>query len=98
MRKLLLTSLVLLLFGTIVSSQPIPVDRMYLGRTPPGSTPKIFSLAVSAGTFATERITISDDNKEIYYSEIKSYYPISGAKTKCYSYPGGKWMGLLPTL
>ena len=93
MRKLLLTSLVLLLFGTIVSSQPIPVDRMYLGQTPPGSTPKIFSLAVSAGTFATERITISDDNKEIYYSEIKSYYPISGAKTKCYSYTGGKWMG-----
>lgn len=95
MKNLLLTTLVLLFFGTIASSQPIPADRMYLGQTLPDNTPRIFSLSVSTGTFATERITISDDNKEIYYSEIKSYYPISAAKTKYYSYTEGKWMGPL---
>lgn len=93
MKNLLLTSLILLLFDTIVSSQTIPADRMYLGQTPPGNSPQIFDLAVSPGTFATERITISNDNKEIYYSEIKSYYPITAAKTKYYSYAAGKWIG-----
>jgi hypothetical protein len=93
MRNLLLTALALPLFVTIASSQPIPADRMYLGQTPPGNIPKIFSLSVSTGTFATERITISNDNKEIYYSEIKSYYPITAAKTKYYSYAAGKWTG-----
>ncbi len=95
MKNLLLTSLALLLFGTVASSQPIPADRMYLGQTQPGNTPEIFNLTVSAGTFAAERIAISDNNKQIYYSEIKSYYPIIGAKTKYYRYTGGKWMGPL---
>lgn len=95
MKNLLLTSLVLILSNMLACSQSIPADRMYLGQTPPGNTPKIFSLAVSTGTFAAERITISDDNKEIYYSEIKSYYPTSATKTKHYSYTDGKWMGPL---
>jgi len=42
-------------------------------QTPPGNTPKIFTLSVNPGFFATERIAIYDDGRDIYYSEIKGY-------------------------
>jgi len=83
------------LLVTICFAQTVPTDSLYLGQTAPGDVPKVFKLGVSPEHFAAERITISHDNKEIYYSEIKSYYPISAAKTKYYSYAGGKWMGPL---
>lgn len=83
------------LLVTICFAQTVPTDSLYLGQTAPGDIPKIFKLRVSPEHFAAERITISNDNKEIYYSEIKSYYPISAAKTKYYSYAGGKWTGPL---
>ncbi len=45
------------------------------------------------GFFAAERIAISSDGRDIYYSEIKSYYPNTGESIKKYSYTGGKWVG-----
>jgi hypothetical protein len=84
--------LILTVWGSI-SAQPIPPDSLYLGQIPPGNTPQIFNLSVTAGSFAAERIAISDDNKEIYYSEVHSYYPISGAKIKSYRFSGDSWTG-----
>jgi hypothetical protein len=74
-------------------SQSVPKDSLYLGQTPPGNEPKVFLLAVTPGTFPAERIAISKDGSEIYYSEIKSYYPVTGAKLKYYKYVNNKWTG-----
>jgi hypothetical protein len=74
-------------------SQPIPAGKLYLGQTPPGNSPKIFPLSVNPGFFAAERIAISDDGRDLYYSEIKGYYPDTGESIKNYSYSDGKWTG-----
>ncbi len=66
---------------------------MYLGQFAPGDIPKVFQLQVSPEHFAAERIAISNDGREIFYSEIKSYYPINSARIKNYRFTGGKWTG-----
>jgi hypothetical protein len=93
MKKPMLITIFLLLIVGFVSSQVIPSDSLYLGQTPPGCTPQIFNLSVNAGSFAAERIAISSDSKNIYYSEVHSYYPVTGDTIKCYSYSGGNWTG-----
>ncbi|MDO9510473.1 MAG: putative Ig domain-containing protein [Bacteroidales bacterium] len=74
-------------------SQTIPHDSLYLGQTPPGITPQIFKLEVSNGSFAAERMSISNNGREVFYSEIKSYYPINSAKIRSYKYTEGQWTG-----
>ena len=72
-------------------AETIPDSALYLGQTPPGNTPKIFNLSVSPGFFAAERIAISNDGTEIYYSELDGYFHL--ARIKHYIYSGGKWNG-----
>jgi hypothetical protein len=78
-------------FSTIFSQQ-IPADSLFLGQTPPGATPKVFALPVSNGLMPGERITITSDGKEIYYSELNSYPPTIH-RIKCFKYLGDKWQG-----
>ena len=83
-------------FSILVSfgfAQTIPSDSLYLGQVAPESTPKIFKLSASPEHFIAERIAISNDGKEIIYSEIKSYYPINSAGIKNYRYSEGRWTG-----
>lgn len=87
------TSLFCLLLATAGISQSIPKDSLYLGQVPPGNEPKVFKLDVTPGSFAAERIAISRDGSEIYYSEIKSYYPVVGDRIKFYKYSNSKWTG-----
>ena len=72
--------------------QAIPQDSLYLGQTPPGATPKIFILPVSKGLMPGERITITSDGKEIYYSELNGYPPTIN-RIKCFKYLDNKWEG-----
>lgn len=74
-------------------AQSMQEQNLFLGETPPGNTPKVFPLAVRSGFFAAERIAISDDGRDIYYTEIKGYYPIRGEKIKRYTFIEGKWQG-----
>jgi hypothetical protein len=74
-------------------SQSLKVEDPYLKQVPPGQTPKIFPLAVNKGFFAAERIAISPDGRDIYFSEIKSYYPINGESIKRYRFSDGRWTG-----
>lgn len=78
-------------FSKMCFSQSIPKDSLYLGQTPPENTPKVFRLEVTPGTFAAERIAISKDGKEIFYSEVLGYYPNRGEKIRCYKFENGKW-------
>jgi hypothetical protein len=47
MKKLALTSVLLLVFGFIAISQPIPPDRPYLGQNPPGNVQKDLALVLT---------------------------------------------------
>jgi hypothetical protein len=83
-----------LLFADICLSQAIPADSMYLAQVPPtGITPKRFFLPVSPQSFTAERIAISNDGKEIFYSVIRNYYPSAGDTIKCFKYTDDKWTG-----
>jgi hypothetical protein len=74
-------------------AQKLPTGNLYLGQIPPGNTPKALPLFVNEGFFAAERIAISNDGRDIYYSEIKGYYPIRGENIKRYIFADGKWNG-----
>jgi hypothetical protein len=88
-----LISAVLCFMVNTVFAQNIPKDSLYLGQVPPGNTTERLSLSVNKGFFAGERIAKSPDGSDIYYSEIKSYYPIKGENIKRYSCSEGKWTG-----
>ena len=92
MKSILLFTFISLL-ATTGFTQSIPAGSLYLGQTPPVSTPKALPLFVNKGFFAAERIAISHDGRDIYYSEIKGYYPIKGENIKRYSLSDGKWIG-----
>jgi hypothetical protein len=89
----ILFSAVCSLFANTGFPQSVSEGNLYLGQTPPGDTPKIFPLQVKQGFFAAERIAISDDGMDIYYSEIQGYYPNTGESIKRYSFSEGKWAG-----
>ena len=93
MKTSVLFSVLLLISCIRLQSQSIPPDSLYLGQTPPGSDPKIFTLTVDSGFFAAERIAISNDGAEICYSELKGYYPINTPKIRMYRYSGNRWSG-----
>jgi hypothetical protein len=92
LRSILISTVCLFMLGC-GSHKNVPVESLYLGQTPPGNTPKIFPLGVKQGFFAAERIAISHDNKEIYFSELKGYYPNTGECVKKYTFSDGKWTG-----
>ena len=85
--------IICLTFIKLGISQTVPNDSLYLGQTPPENEPKIFKLEVTQGTFAAERIAISKDGSEIYYSEVKAYYPNTGEKIRYYKFVDNKWTG-----
>ena len=77
-----------------LNAQGIPDDSLYLAQIPPtGVTPKRFVLPVSPLSFTAERISISNDGREIYYSVVRNYYPIVGDTIKCFKYTDNKWTG-----
>ena len=84
--KSILLSIVFFLFASTSPAQKLTTGDLYLGQTPPGNAPKAFPLKVNEGFFPAERIVISNDGKDIYYSEIKSYYPIRGENIKRYTF------------
>jgi hypothetical protein len=93
---ILRSTMFLVFFSTMAnpgSSQSIPKDSLFLGQKTPQGKPEIFPLFVNKGFFAAERIAITNDGKEILYSEIKGYYPIKGENIKRYIYTDGKWKG-----
>ena len=73
-----------------VNAQVIPNDSLYLGQTPPGNTPKIFNLPMAPGLRQMERIAITSDGKEIYYSELNTYPP-TVMRITSFRYQENKW-------
>jgi hypothetical protein len=88
----LITNLCLIL-SVPLNAQKIHPENYFLGQKPPVNIPQRLPLEVRQGFFAAERIAVSPDGKNIYYSEIKGYYPINGENIKMYSFSHGKWRG-----
>ncbi|HNY02430.1 MAG TPA: putative Ig domain-containing protein [Bacteroidales bacterium] len=93
MRNIVIFLMMGWMLSPVMQAQTIPADSLYLGQTPPGTNPVIFHLPVAAGSFAAERIAVSGDNKEIYYTGIRNYYPTRGDTIKYYRYSGDRWTG-----
>jgi hypothetical protein len=91
--KTILLSTIFTLLVTLGFTQSLQTISSYLGQTPPDNTPKALPLFVNKGFFAAERIVISNDGRDIYYSDIKAYYPIKGENIKRYTFADGKWNG-----
>jgi hypothetical protein len=83
---------ILLFLTSTCMSQTIPADSLYLSQTPPGTAPKIFVLPYTSQMHPVERLAITSDGKEIYYSELNTYPP-SVCRIKCYKYSQNKWQG-----
>jgi hypothetical protein len=92
--KTIYITLFLLLLVNAGFAQTIPYGSLYLGQTPQDNTPKMFPFPNGNGTQPIERITISSDNKEIFYSEIDRYPPHI-LRIKCFKYINDKWQGPL---
>jgi hypothetical protein len=92
-RRLILLTVFFFFLACGCIGQALPAGSLYLGQIPPGNTPKALPLFVNKGFFAAERIAISNDGKDIYYSEIQAYYPIRGENIKRYTFADGKWNG-----
>ena len=63
----------------------------YLGQVPPERTPQVFRLAAHDGYFAGDRMTISADGREIYYTEVTISW--SDANIRYYKYDDQRWQG-----
>jgi hypothetical protein len=89
------TFISLILFSLLLNSsysEPIPSESLYLGQTPPGNSPKTFNLSVGPGLFASDRIAISKDGKELFYNELNGWSPTSTMRIKHYIFTD-KWTG-----
>ena len=63
----------------------------YLGQSPPEQTPQLFRLRTHEGYFAGDRIAISADGKELYYTEVTNTW--SDYNIRYYKYSDQKWNG-----
>jgi hypothetical protein len=63
----------------------------YIDQAPPEHTPRVFRLQTHEGYCAGDRIAISSDGKELYYTEVTSTW--SDYNIRCYKYSDGKWNG-----
>jgi hypothetical protein len=91
-RSILISALFIFIVNQCFA-QSLPKDSLFLGQVTPGNKPEKFPLSVNRGFFAAERVVISNDGSEIFYSEIKAYYPIRGENIKRYRFSDGKWTG-----
>lgn len=92
--RLLSVISMLIVLSMSLYAQAIPPDSLYLAQIPPtGITPTRFFLPVSPLSFTAERIAITNDGREIYYTVVRKYYPITGDTIKYFKYTDNKWTG-----
>jgi hypothetical protein len=81
------------LLAALGSSNASSQDKFagYIGQAPPDNTPRVFRLQTHDGYFAGDRIAISPDGRELYYTEVTSTW--SDYNIRYYKYADGKWNG-----
>jgi hypothetical protein len=63
----------------------------YLGQAPPDQAPRVFRLATHDGYFAGDRMAISADGRELYYTEVTRTW--SDYNIRSYTYADDGWKG-----
>jgi len=63
----------------------------YIGQAPPERAPQVFRLQTHDGYFASDRIAISADGKELYYTEVTNTW--SDYNIRYYTYSDRQWNG-----
>ncbi|MEI7727737.1 MAG: putative Ig domain-containing protein [Bacteroidota bacterium] len=87
----LLTTILIVFFGSFAQTQSIPPDSLYFGQTPPGSTPQKFAPGVVSIPNRNEAvITFSPDGKSVFFYDEK--YPGPGDPYTMYAtYTNNHW-------
>lgn len=78
-------------YGEMIADDP--ESFWYLGQEEPSDTPAVFQLPKSEGFFTAERVAISSDNREIYYTELTGYGTDSKIRSKYFKFNGESWDG-----
>lgn len=68
-----------------------PGFNRYIAQAPPGATSRLFELPTHEGFFASDRIAISKDGKELYYTEVTNTW--SDTNIRYYEYADDRWTG-----
>jgi hypothetical protein len=79
---------------SLVAGPPRPSQNppaQWLGQPPPDGTPRVFELLAHPGYFPSDRIAISPDGTELYYSEVTTTW--SDYRIRFYRYSSGSWNG-----
>ena len=63
----------------------------YMNLVPPENEPKVFELSTEGRFFAGDRIAISKDGREIYYTEVTTSW--SNYRIRCYTFANNEWSG-----
>ena len=81
------------LLVALISSTSSPQDKSagYIDQAPPDHIPRVFRLQTHEGYFAGDRIAISPDGKELYYTEVTSSW--SDYNIRFYTYADDRWNG-----
>jgi hypothetical protein len=79
-------------FVSIDASAQAPFGA-YLDQVPPDHTPRVFRLQTHDGYFSGDRIAISADGRELYYTEVTNTW--SDYNIRYYKYADGTWHGPL---
>jgi hypothetical protein len=78
----------------ITQGTPTPAPfAPYLAQPLPDTTPRVFRLQAHDGYFPGDRVAISPDGAEFYYSEVTSTW--SDYRIRYYKYSDGAWNGPL---
>lgn len=65
----------------------------YVDQEPPGPTPRLFGLQTHERFFAADRIALSKDGRELYYTEVTNTW--SDFRIRYYQYVDDRWNGPL---
>jgi len=84
--SVILASAVLSIAGA--AQGPFP---RFIAQVPPDSVPRVFALPAHEGFFPSERIAISPDGKEFYYTDVTITW--GDYNIRSYKYADGKWNG-----
>ena len=91
MKTSAITLMLILFFGSFISSQPIPPDSLYFGQIPPGNTPLLFAPGIVSLPGRNEAvITFSPDGTSVFFYVEK--YPGPGNPYTMYAtYSNNHW-------
>jgi len=92
--KILMVGLILYV-GVSAWGRELSESQRYLGATAPSAIPQVLPISVRDGWFATDRLAITTDGQEIYFSEAVDWNDPSQYRIRMYRFENFRWEGPL---